>query len=279
MNGIELIEALHSGRRIYGTLLTSSSPLWFNVVEELNLDCIFLDTEHNTLDWHELGWMCRAYTAIGVAPIVRIPKADAFDACRVFDAGATGIVAAYVETPEEVNQLRSAAKLRPLKGKKLARLLSGESSLEGKMADYVPKRNQGHALLVNIESVPAIEALDEILAVPGLDGVLIGPHDLSCNLGVPEQYDHPLFDKAMLKIIGKARAKNIGVGVHNLPRIEQDIRYAKAGLNLILRLIDRTLFRRALQEDLNKLRQALGDDGPAKDLGDVVACPASFRES
>jgi len=271
MNGTELIEALHSGKRIYGTLLTSSSPLWFGVIEELKLDCIFLDTEHNTLDWHDLGWMCRAYTGIGVAPIVRIPKADGFDACRAFDAGAAGIVAAYVETPEQVNELRSAAKLRPLKGKRLAELLSGEKKLEGELADYVPKRNEGHSLLINIESVPAVEALDEILAVPDIDGVLIGPHDLSCSLGVPEQYDHPLFEAAVHKIISKARAKNIGVGCHNLPRIEQEIGYAKAGLNLILRQIDRTLFRRALHEDLSKIKQALGDEGPAKELGADIA--------
>jgi len=270
MNGKELVEALHSGRRIYGTLLTSPSPLWFNVLKQLNLDCIFLDTEHNTMDWHELGWMCRAYKAIGIAPIVRIPKADPFDACRVFDAGATGIVAAYVETPEQVNQLRGAAKLRPLKGKRLEQILSGEAELEGELADYVPKYNENHALLVNIESVPAVEALDEILAVPDLDGVLIGPHDLSCSLGVPEQYDHPLFEKTVLKIISKARAKNIGVGVHNLPRIEQEIRYAKAGLNMILRLIDMTLFRRALHEDLSKIRAGVGDGISTEELGDIV---------
>jgi len=271
MDGKELIEALHSGKRIYGTLLTSCSPLWFKVVEQLKLDCLFLDTEHNKMDWHDLGWMCRAYTAIGVAPIVRIPEADAYEACRVFDAGATGVVAAYIETLEQVDQLRSAAKLRPLKGKKLAQILSGESKLQGEMADYVPKYNEGHVLLVNIESVPAVEALDEILAVPGLDGLLIGPHDLSCNLGVPEQYDHPLFEKTMLTIISKARAKNIGVGCHNLPRVEQEIRYAKAGLNLILRQIDRTLFARALHEDLTKIKQALGDVDGAKGLADDVA--------
>jgi len=271
MDGKELIAALHSGKRMYGTMLTSASPLWFKVVEQLDLDCIFLDTEHNTLDWNDLGWMCRAYTAIGVAPIVRIAKADAIDACRVFDAGATGIVAAYIETPEQADQLRSAAKLRPLKGKKLAQILSGEKKLEGDMVDYVPKYNEGHVLLVNIESVPAVEALDEILAVPDLDGVLIGPHDLSCSLGVPEQYDHPLFEKTMLTIIEKARDKNIGVGCHNLPRSDQEIRYAKAGLNLILHQIDRTMFRRVFHEDLMQIKEALGDAGPAQELADDVA--------
>ncbi len=269
MNGKEFIGALHNGRQLYGTMVSCPTPRWFEIVKELNLDCVFIDTEHNPMDWLELGWMCRAYKEIGVAPIVRIPKADAFDACRVFDVGAEGIIAAYVETPEEVQQLRSAAKLRPYKGKKLADLLSGKAKLEGEMVDYVAKRNEGHALIVNIESVPAIEALDEILAVPGLDGIQIGPHDLSCSLGVPEQYDHPLFDEAMMTIITKARAKNIGVGSHNLPKLEQDIRYAKAGMNLVLRLIDMTLFRRGYNEDVDKIRKALGEKGAAE-LGDVV---------
>jgi 4-hydroxy-2-oxoheptanedioate aldolase len=86
---------------------------------------------------------------------------------------------------------------------------------------------------------------------------------------VPEQYDHPLFDKAMMTIITKARAKNIGVGSHNLPKLEQDIRYAKAGMNLVLRLIDMTLFRRGYIEDVGKIRKALGEKG-ATELGDVV---------
>ena len=77
------------------------------------------------------------------------------------------------------------------------------------MVEYVRKYNQNHVLLVNIESVPALEALDEILAVPGLDGVLLGPHDLSCSLGVPEQYDHPRFEKAVHELITKARAHRL----------------------------------------------------------------------
>ena len=127
MNGIELIEALHSGKQMYGTMVTTPVHRWLDIVRELNIDCVFLDTEHNPIDWLELGWMIQAYRAVGIAPIVRIPRANPFDACRVFDIGAEGIVAAYVETPEEVQQLRSAAKLRPLKGRKLADILSGRS--------------------------------------------------------------------------------------------------------------------------------------------------------
>ena len=136
--------------------------------------------------------------------------------------------------------------------------------------EYVQRYNQNNVLLVNIESVPGIEALDQILAVPDLDGILLGPHDLSCSLGVPEQYDHPLFEKAVLKMITMARAKNIGAGAHFLPSVEHEIKWGKAGLNLILHLADMTLFRRALYEDLTRLRKALGDTVAEGKLGDIA---------
>lgn len=270
MDGKELVEALHSGRRIYGTLIISPSPQWIGALAGFDIDCVFIDTEHIPLDWHELGWMCRAYRGLGMAPIVRIPKPDPFEACRVLDMGACGVVAAYIETARQVNLLRSAVKLRPLKGRKLEEILDGKSELQGELAQYVPKFNENKALLVNIESVPAVEALDEILAVPDLDGVMVGPHDLSCSLGVPEQYDHPLFDQAMRRIIGKARAKNIGVGIHNLPLVEQEIKWGKAGVNMILRLADMTLFRKALHEDLTKIRAALSDKPVGRELGEIT---------
>src|SRR4051812_44175841 len=161
MDGKELREALRAGRRLYGTLITSTSPKWMDTIASLSLDCVFIDTEHMPLDWHELGWMCHAFRGVGIAPIVRIPNPDPFEACRVLDMGARGIVAAYVETAEQVQLLRGATKLRPLKGKKLEQILTGKASLDPKMLEYVRNYNRNHVLLVNIESVPAMEALDE----------------------------------------------------------------------------------------------------------------------
>ena len=270
MDGKELREALRSGRRLYGTLITSTSPKWMDAMAGLGLDCVFIDTEHSPLDWHQLGWMCHAFRGLGIAPIVRIPRPDPFEACRVLDMGARGIVAAYVETPEQVQLLRGAVKLRPLKGRKLEQILGGKASLDPEMVEYVRNYNRDHVLLVNIESVPALEALDQILAVPDLDGVLLGPHDLSCSLGVPEQYDHPLFEKAVQQLITKARAKGVGAGAHFLPSVEHEIKWAKVGLNLILHLADVTLFRRTLNQDLIRLRKELGDEVSEKKLGDIA---------
>jgi len=100
MNGKELIEALHSGKRIYGTLIISTSPKWVEVMRDLDIDVVFIDTEHIPMDWDKLGWMCHTFRGLGMAPIVRIPRPDPFEACRVLDMGAVGVVAAYMETAE-----------------------------------------------------------------------------------------------------------------------------------------------------------------------------------
>jgi len=270
MNALELSEALKNGKRVYGTLIVSPAPSWAPQLKRIGLDFVFIDTEHIPLDWHELGWMCHAFRGVGIAPIVRIPNPDPFEACRVLDMGARGIVAAYIESAEQVQLLRGATKLRPLKGKKLEQILSGKGSLDPNMLEYIRNYNRNHVLLVNIESVPGLEALDEILAVPDLDGVLLGPHDLSCSLGVPEQYDHPLFEKAVNELITKARAAGVGAGAHFLPSIEHELKWARAGLNLIFHLADMTLFRRALDNDLTRLSNELGDSISQKKTGNIV---------
>lgn len=258
MNGNELVGALHSGRRVYSTLVVSTSPVWPKMVKTTGIDFVFIDTEHIPIDRNTLAWMCQSFRALDLAPVVRIPEPDPFQACTALDAGAAGILAPYIETPEQVRALSGAVKFRPLKGRRLERALSGEP-LEPELASYITGRNAGNVLLANIESVPAIEVLDEILAVPGLDAVQIGPHDLSTSLGVPEQYAHPRFVEAVDAIITKARAAGIGAGIHFWDSVEQEIRWAHLGANLIMHSADTLLFARQLKADIDRFRSELGD--------------------
>ena len=93
----------------------------------------------------------------------------------------------------------------------------------------------------------------------GIDAVLIGPSDLSTSLDIPEEYSHPEFDKAVRFIIETVWAKGIGVGIHYWANIEQEIDWARHGANMIVHHGDITLFTSALREDLNHMREALGD--------------------
>lgn len=259
MKGHELAEALRAGRRVYGTCVVSPAPQWPTMIAGAGLDFVFIDTEHVVLDRTELAWMCQAYKGHGLAPIIRIPAPDPYRACQMIDGGAAGVVAPYLESVDQVQELRGAVKLRPLKGQRLQGALKGREDLGDELGSYLDNYNRENVCVVNIESVPALEALDDIVAVPGVDALLVGPHDLSINLGIPEQYDDPRFEEAIQTIIKKGRAANIGVGMHYSDGLEKTLSWAKSGLNMIVHSSDLAIVREHLKLDIDRFRKELGD--------------------
>jgi 4-hydroxy-2-oxoheptanedioate aldolase len=271
MNGLELRKALQTRRRVYGTLVVSPSPHWPAAVQAAGLDFVFIDTEHIAQDRKELAWMCQNYQAVEIAPIVRIPTPDPYQASMALDGGAAGVVAPYVETVEEVYKLVGAVKYSPLKGRKLNNILTKTSPPERKLERYLQNHNEEKSLIVNIESLPAIEALEDILAVEGLDAILVGPHDLSCSLGIPEDYTNPSFLDAIEQIIHKAYEQNISVGIHVFfPDLDQEIRWIQAGANFVLHSGDILLFKNALQREITSLRTSAGDAKEAEGERQII---------
>ncbi len=262
---------LHSGERVYGTMIAAISPWWPSAAKGAGLDFAFLDTEHTPQDRAQLAWMCQLYAQHGVVPIVRIPSPDPYLAAMALDGGAQGIIAPYIESPDQVREIVGAVKYRPLKGAKLQAALSGKTPLEPELASYLAERGNNNVAIVNIESIPAMEALDEILAIEGLDAVLIGPHDLSCSLGIPEQYTHPRYIAAVETIITKARAAGLGAGNHvaYANGIEQEITWAKLGANLIVHGMDISAFRNGMRQDLDMIKGALQESTAGKRLENI----------
>lgn len=256
MNGQQLSKALHRGGPVFGTLIVSPSPVWTKALAGADLDFVFIDTEHIPLGRETVSFMCQLYASMNLAPIVRIPEPSGTLAATMLDGGAQGIIAPYVESVEEVRELAGAVKFRPLKGKRLQQALHG-ATLEPDLQAYLDENNSRSVLIVNIESTPAIENLDEILDVPGLDAVLIGPHDLSCSLGIPEQYDHPKFAAAVEQIVSKARAKQIGAGIHFWENMQSEIDWLRQGMNLLIHSGDITLFAKHLEQELSFIRRAV----------------------
>ena len=260
MNGIELKAAFESGKHVYGSLIVSTQPNWISRIADTGLDFVFIDLEHKSIDRATLEWMCRSYSAFGLSAIVRIPRADPFQACQVLDAGATGVLTAYTESPEEIRALRGAVKLRPLKGKKLEAHINGTEEFDPKLMEYVENFNRGKLLIANIESRTAMDRLDEILSEPGLDAAIVGPHDLSCSLGVPEDYRNPIFDEAIRTIIKKCRGKKKGIGIHHSYGMDQEISWGKEGANIILHNSDIGLFMERMTRDIEAFRKEFPDE-------------------
>jgi 2-keto-3-deoxy-L-rhamnonate aldolase RhmA len=261
VNGDQLGAALRAGQRVFGTCVISPAPQWPRMIAKTGLDFVFIDTEHIVLDRSQLSWMCLTYAGLGLAPIVRIPSPDPYLACQMVDAGAAGVIAPYVESVTQVRDLRGAVKLRPLKGERLSRVLSGKERLPTAEQDYLANYNRGTLCIINIESVPALNALDEILAVPDVDALLIGPHDLSINLGIPEQYDHPRFEEAVQTVFRKGRNAGVGVGMHysGADGKEKLAKWAESGMNLIIHSSDLSIVCKTLSQDIADFRSGLGD--------------------
>ena len=264
MNGKAFGEALRARKTMIGTLVVSSAPNWVPVVAGMGLDYVFIDTEHIPIDREPLSWMCHAYAAAGVAPLVRIPSPDPYEASKVLDGGAAAILAPYIETVEQVESLVGAVKHKPVKGKRLAEMISNPKTHPEQRA-YAANTNAARSLLINIESTPAIEQLDKLLAVPGLDGIIIGPHDLSVSLGIPEQWTHPRFLAAVEQILTAARAHGISAGIHQIydGQNEQYSRWNQAGANIVLHLADLLAFRFFMLRELQAIRSIMGGGAPA----------------
>jgi len=266
MTGNDFRNALRSGKTVYGTLITSPAPKMFDVTIGLGLDYIFLCNEHVLYNPDALGWMCRAYKAAGINPVVRILEPDPHLATQALDAGAGAILVPYVENLEDVYELVGAVKYRPLKGKKLKKILYGEEKPTPELEDYLRKQNRNNTLLINIESPTGVNNLEQFFSVPsvdgpGVDGIVIGPHDLSVAYDMPEKYGSKEFLDLSCGIIAKAREHGVAAGGHTGSRGNLDLQmeWAKAGANIILHSSDMFLFADKLQEEMNLLRKIKGE--------------------
>ena len=270
---------------LYGTCAVSTSPHFLAVAASCKLDFVFIDTEHIALDREKLAWMCSAYASMGVSPIVRVCEAYGPFVTGALDGGACGIVSPYVETVEQVLTLVGASKLRPLKGSLLqdclnvlaeegatavAREVQGvvnsagyidplqflSSLLPTNTLKFVQKKTQGAQVFINIESKTAIKNLSTLLSVPGVDGVFIGPKDLSVQLGCPDDFENPLFLETCDHIVTETARRGLAVGCHYSfsHAVKYQKRWRSLGANLIIHASDLNLYKRALSEDLRALR-------------------------
>src|SRR5258706_311245 len=108
MTGRDIIKNLHEGRRVFSSAIVATSPLWPNLAKQAGIDFVFVDTEHTPLDRETLSWTCQTYNALGVPPVVRLPCNDPFEACKVLDAGAGGVIGPDLGTADHAPQLGGA---------------------------------------------------------------------------------------------------------------------------------------------------------------------------
>lgn len=267
MNAKEFAAAIRARKTVYGTCITMPSPHMVKFVDSLGTDFLFIDTEHIPQDREMVAWMCHAFAGKGQFPLVRIPSPDPYEVSKVIDGGAMGVLIPYCETLEQVKRCGAAVKYRPIKGEKLQRILNGEKLPEDEQK-YIDKFNEDRLFFVNIESLEGIRNLDAMLDTGLVDGIIIGPHDLSCSIGKPEQYDDPEFEKRVLQIIDICVKHGVSIGNHFSTDRERHIEWARHGMNIILNSADMTCFVDMTKDNMSYLRAQI--DGQKVENGEKV---------
>jgi len=250
MRGKELKQKLMAGEYVYGThtvgLINPVIPEWF---AGKGLDFAFICNEHMPLDRSETSAMCKMYASYGVSPMVRIPYPDARLATIAVEGGAEGIVAPYVESADQCREIINALKYKPIKGKYLEEIVSGQKVPSEKLARYIEKLNENLYFVCGIESVYAIENLEKIIGVEGVSCVFLGPNDITCSMGIPCEYDNPEYINLLVDVVKRCRRMGVGVGVHTSSTNPSYRPVMDAGANFMLDAADITMAVDAFQKN------------------------------
>jgi 4-hydroxy-2-oxoheptanedioate aldolase len=177
-------------------------------------DTLYVDVEHSSFSLETTGQICLAALEAGIAPFARVPANTPEYISRVLDGGALGVIAPHIGSAEEARAVVSAAKYPPLGERSNAGALPHLEYRSFPAAEANAALNEATMVVVQFESAAALPKADEIIAVEGVDMVLIGLNDLLADWGIPGAYDDPRVREAYAKVIAACRSqgKHCGVG-------------------------------------------------------------------
>ncbi len=239
-----------------GSWVTFAETSSAEIMARAGFDWLTVDMEHSAITLSQAQELIRVISLCGVCPLVRLSSNDAALAKRVMDAGAGGVIVPMVNSEAEARAAVESVKYPP-EGRRSVGMWRAQG-YGPDFDEYVAAANRESLVLVQIEHAEAVARLQEILAVPGIDGLMVGPYDLSASMGLAGQLDHPDVLDALDRIAAAARARNIPAGLHVVrPSPDELLAKVAAGYRLLAYSVDFLLLGETCRRDLRQLRSAL----------------------
>jgi len=240
---------LAAGEACYGAWLGIASSYAAEIVSHQGFDYVCIDLQHGLIDFACAAEMILAVHAGGSLPLVRVPSNDFAVIGRVLDAGAQGIIVPLVETPDDVRRAVAASRYPPAGARSFGPTRA--SWVAG--PDYFASANDDVLCIPMIETLGALETLDELLAVPGVDAVYVGPNDLSLALGMAPAADNPDPYRSAYRQLAAACARSgVAAGIHANARLAA--LHVETGYRLITVTSDAGTLARGVARDLRTAR-------------------------
>jgi 4-hydroxy-2-oxoheptanedioate aldolase len=212
MNAIK--DRLKSGETVIGATASPSSDM--NFLGDSGYDFMLFDTQHSPVDIKQLGPPVQALKGKNAAPIIRVSDNRADLICFALDAGARGIIVPMVNTAQQAADMVQSCRYDP-KGVRSNAGVRGEWGEQESYRDYLDAVNDGLVIIPMIETVEAMDNIDEILSVDGVDVLLVGPSDLSIALGVPLDYESDTYQAGLDKIAAACKNHGVVAGMYFIP--------------------------------------------------------------
>lgn len=205
-------EKFKEGKASIGSWMSMAHVSIAEILASAGYDWVVVETEHTAIDVSEVLRLLIAIEGRGAIPLVRLAWNDPIQAKAVMDSGAAGVIVPMVNSRTEAELAVKSIKYPPqgFRGVGLARAQGYGVEFD----EYMRCANQDSLLMVQIEHIDAVNSIEEILSVPGIDGTYIGPYDLSCSMGLPGQLNHPEVEAAKKRVLKATQERGLAPGIH-----------------------------------------------------------------
>lgn len=254
-----LRDALTSDRMVLClALLNARTPDVPAIAAACGYDAVYVDLEHTSCSLETAQMLCVAALGAGISGLVRVPSHDPSVIARVLDGGAVGVIVPHVNSQEEARAVVDAARFPP----NGHRSISGPNAVSGygprPAAELTDVLERHTVVAVMIETPDAVAACDRIAAVDGIDMLLLGPSDLTAEMGIHGQYENEHFHRAVESVAAACRAHGVALGVAGIRSLDLLKRYAGLGLGFISAGTDVGMMTEAATARAHALRELEG---------------------
>ena len=204
-----------AGEYVYGTMIRQArDPGAPSIYAAAGFDFVFIDMEHGNYSMETVADLICGAKSAGIAPMIRVPHLETHFISRVLDAGAEGIMVPMTSRREQAETIVRYSKYTPI-GQRGFGAQTGQTNYKPlKALEFMKEANDHTVIIAQIETREAIENIDAIISVEGIDVGLIGPNDLSISLGIPDQMGSDVLKKAIDKVVETAKKRGKATGIH-----------------------------------------------------------------
>jgi 2-keto-3-deoxy-L-rhamnonate aldolase RhmA len=244
-----------AGECVYGMMIRQArDPGAPAIFAAAGYDFAFIDMEHGNYSMETVADLIRGAKSVGIATIIRVPHLETYFISRVLDAGADGIMVPMTSTKEQAERIVRYSKYAPLGQRGFGGQLGHTDYRPVKAAEFMKEANEGTLIVAQIETKEAIENIDAILGVEGIDVGLIGPNDLSISLGIPDQLNSEMINHAIEKVVEVARKRKKASGIH-VGNIESIRKWRTKGMTVLAYSADIAFMYNASKASLEELKR------------------------